>query len=237
MSQITNNPVFCALDMQEVDAASAMAAQLSGYVGGLKLGLEFFMANGPGGIRAVTEAAGLPFFLDIKLHDIPNTVVGAMRAILPLKPALVTIHTGGGPAMMEAAAKAAQEVGSERPQIIGVTVLTSLDDADLRAVGVSGNAGDQALGLAQLARDCGLDGAVCSPHEVAKLREACGPDFTLVVPGVRPSGADVGDQKRVMTPTEALSAGADVLVIGRPITQAIDPGAAAAAIASEIAGG
>lgn len=234
MSRITDNPVFCALDMPEAAEASAMAAKLAGHVGGLKLGLEFFMANGPDGIRAVTEAAGLPFFLDVKLHDIPNTVAGAMRSILPLKPALVTIHTGGGPAMMEAAAKVAQEASSNRPQIIGVTVLTSLDDADLEAVGVGRNAGDQALALAMLARDCGLDGAVCSPHEVAKLRDACGPDFTLVVPGVRPTGADIGDQKRVMTPNDALSAGADVLVIGRPITQAIDPAAAAAAIASEV---
>jgi orotidine-5'-phosphate decarboxylase len=228
------NPIYCAIDTKEVDVASRLAAQLKDSIGGLKLGLEFFMANGPQGVRAVAEAGGLPVFLDVKLHDIPNTVAGAMRSILPLGPRLVTVHTSGGPAMMEAAAKAASEAGADRPKIIGVTVLTSLDDADLKAVGVTRSSTEQAIALAKLAKDCGLDGAVCSPLEVAALREACGPDFTLVVPGIRPAGGDAGDQKRVLTPREALEAGADALVIGRPITQAENPAAAAQAIASEI---
>jgi len=228
------NPIFCAFDMPEVAAACALARNLDGHIGGIKMGLEFFMANGSAGVREVSGAGGLPFFLDVKLHDIPNTVAGAVRSILPLKPSLVTIHTSGGPAMMIAAAKAAAEAGANRPKLIGVTVLTSLDDADLKAVGVTRSSTDQVVALAQLAKDSGLDGAVCSPLEVAALRAACGPDFTLVVPGIRPAGGDAGDQKRVMTPREALDAGADVLVIGRPITKADDPAAAAAAIAREI---
>lgn len=230
------NPIFCAVDMPDVSAARDLAGMLDGNVGGLKLGLEFFMANGPHGVREVAGDAGIPMFLDVKLHDIPNTVAGAVRSILPLKPSLVTIHTSGGPAMMEAAARAAEEAGADRPKLIGVTVLTSLDDDDLKAVGVNRSSGDQVTALAKLARDCGLDGAVCSPLEVKALREACGPGFMLVVPGIRPAGGEVGDQKRVMTPREALDAGADVLVIGRPITQAADPAAAAAAIVQEIEG-
>jgi orotidine-5'-phosphate decarboxylase len=228
------NPIYCAIDTNEVNVASRLAAQLKGSIGGLKLGLEFFMANGPEGVRQVTEAGGLPVFLDVKLHDIPNTVAGAVRSILPLQPQLVTIHTSGGPAMMEAAAKAAAEAGADRPKLIGVTVLTSLDDEDLKAVGVTRSSTEQVVALARLAKDCGLDGAVCSPLEVAALRAACGPDYTLVVPGIRPAGGEVGDQKRVLTPREALDAGADILVIGRPITQAGDPAAAAKAIADDI---
>jgi len=228
------NPIFCAFDTPDRTAARGLAASLSGDIGGIKLGLEFFMAEGPAGVREVAAAGELPIFLDVKLHDIPNTVAGAVKSILPLMPSLVTIHTSGGPAMMEAAAKAAQEAGGDRPKLIGVTVLTSLDDADLKAVGVTRPSTEQVVALATLAKDCGLDGAVCSPLEVAALRAACGPDFTLVVPGIRPAGGDVGDQKRVMTPREALDAGADILVIGRPITQASDPAAAAAAINQEI---
>jgi orotidine-5'-phosphate decarboxylase len=228
------NPIFCAFDMPEVAAARELAQNLDGHIGGIKMGLEFFMANGPAGVREVSGAGRLPVFLDVKLHDIPNTVAGAVRSILPLKPSLVTIHTSGGPAMMKAAADAAAEAGTERPKLIGVTVLTSLDDADLKAVGVTRSSTDQVVALAQLAKDSGLDGAVCSPLEVAALRAACGPDFMLVVPGIRPAGGEMGDQKRVMTPREALDAGADVLVIGRPITKADNPAAAAAAIAQEI---
>lgn len=231
---IQKNPIYCAIDTKEVEVASRLAARVKDHVGGLKLGLEFFMANGPQGVREVAKAGGLPYFLDVKLHDIPNTVAGAVRSILPLEPHLVTIHTSGGPAMMQAAAKAASAGGANRPKLIGVTVLTSLDDADLKAVGVTRSSTDQVVALARLAKDCGLDGAVCSPLEVAALRAACGPDFTLVVPGIRPAGGDVGDQKRVMTPKQGLDAGADVLVIGRPITQAANPAAAARAIASDI---
>jgi len=228
------NPIFCAFDTPDTTAARGLAASLSGDIGGIKLGLEFFMAEGPEGVREVAAAGELPIFLDVKLHDIPNTVAGAVRSILPLAPSLVTIHTSGGSAMMEAAAKAAQEAGAARPKLIGVTVLTSLDDADLKAVGITRPSTEQVVALATLAKNCGLDGAVCSPLEVAALRAVCGPDFTLVVPGIRPAGGDAGDQKRVMTPREALDAGADILVIGRPITKASDPAAAAAAINQEI---
>ncbi len=228
------NPIFCAFDTPDPVAARGLAMRLAGHIGGIKLGLEFFMAAGPMGVREVAGDSGLPLFLDVKLHDIPNTVAGAVRSILPLEPKLLTIHAGGGPAMMEAAAKAAAEAGAQRPKLIGVTVLTSLDDTDLAVMGVNRPSTDQAIALAKLTKDCGLDGAVCSPLEVTALRDACGPDFTLVVPGIRPAGGDAGDQKRIMTPGQALNAGADVLVIGRPITGAADPAAAAKAINQEI---
>jgi orotidine-5'-phosphate decarboxylase len=231
------NPILCAIDTSDAGAARSLAAAVGPFVGGLKLGLEFFAANGPEAVCRVAGAA--PLFLDLKLHDIPNTVAGAVRAVAPLEPALLTVHCAGGAAMMKAAACAAEEAaggGIERMKIIGVSVLTSLDDADLASVGQSGPARDQVRRLAALARQSGLDGVVCSPHEVAALRRDCGAGFLLVVPGIRPAMAARGDdQKRVMTPRQALDAGADYLVIGRPITAAPDPAAAAAAIRVEIA--
>jgi orotidine-5'-phosphate decarboxylase len=231
------NPILCAIDTPDAGAAHALAAAVGPFVGGLKLGLEFFIANGPDAVRRVAGAA--PLFLDLKLHDIPNTVAGAVRSVVPLAPLLLTIHCAGGIAMMKAAAEAAGEAtgrGARRMNIIGVTVLTSLNDADLASVGQNGPAQDQVRRLAALARQAGLDGVVCSPHEVAALRRDCGADFLLVVPGIRPaSGAGQDDQKRVMTPRQALDAGADYLVIGRPITAAPDPEAAARAIRMEVA--
>ncbi len=232
---MTPNPIYCAFDTPDAAAAIALAAQLKGSIGGIKLGLEFFMANGPEGVQAVTKAGQLPIFLDVKLHDIPNTVAGAVRSLSTLDLSILNVHCGGGPAMMEAAAAAVGEAGDARPKLIGVTVLTSLDDADLSAVGVADDTGMQAERLALLAKSCGLDGVVCSPKEVARIRAACGSDFLLVVPGIRPKGAAIGDQKRVLGPADALIAGADVLVIGRPITQSDDAAAAARAIADEIA--
>jgi orotidine-5'-phosphate decarboxylase len=224
------NPVLCAIDTPDPGAARRLAAAVGPFVGGLKLGLEFFAANGPDAVRLVAGAA--PLFLDLKLHDIPNTVAGAVRAVAPLEPALLTVHCAGGAAMMQAAAQAAEG----RMKIVGVTVLTSLDGADLASVGQSAPARDQVRRLAALARQSGLDGVVCSPHEVAALRRDCGDGFLLVVPGIRPSmAARDDDQKRVMTPRQALEAGADYLVVGRPITGAPDPAAAAAAIRAEIA--
>ncbi len=225
--------MFVALDMVDPAAAEAMAAQVRPHVAGVKLGLEFFAANGPAGVRRVA-GAGLPLFLDLKLHDIPNTVAGAVRAVVPLEPSLLTVHAGGGPAMLRAARNAAADAGTLRPKIVAVTVLTSLDDADLGAVGQTGPATDQVRRLAALAQESGLDGVVCAPQEVAILRGDCGPDFLLVVPGIRPGGSAAADQKRVMTPTEAIAAGADILVVGRPITAAADPAAAARDIAGEI---
>ena len=223
------NPIFCAIDTPELGQARALAAALRGQVN-IKLGLEFFVANGPAGVRDVAGKA--PLFLDLKLHDIPNTVAGAVRSAAALRPLLLTVHCAGGPAMMRAAAEAAAQAGQggRRVKLLGVTVLTSLDDGDLEAVGQRGPVAEPTRRLALLARDSGLDGVICSPLEVAMLRAACGPGFLLVVPGIRLMGIGAGDQKRVMGPRETLAAGADYLVIGRPITAAPDPAAAARAM-------
>jgi orotidine-5'-phosphate decarboxylase len=231
-------PVLVAIDTPDLDRAKALSQSLAGAVGGIKLGLEFFNAHGPAGVAAVAGDRG-DLFLDLKYHDIPNTVAGAVRAAMTLQPMILNVHAGGGPAMMRAALEAAEgasvRLGVPRPEVIAVTVLTSMDDGDLEAVGQHGPAADQAVRLARLTRDCGLDGVVCSPREITAIRDACGADFTLVVPGIRPAGAAVGDQKRVMTPREAVDAGADWLVIGRPITAAPDPAAAARDILRELA--
>ncbi len=227
--------IYCALDTTDLGRAMALAGELAGKVGGVKLGVEFFGANGPAGVARVSEA-GLPIFLDLKFHDIPNSVAGAVRAMLPLGPARLTVHASGGGAMLRAAMDAAAEAGEARPRILAVTVLTSLDDGDLEAVGQQSPAGEQVRRLAALARNSGVDGAVCSPREVAALRAECGPEFLLIVPGIRPAWAASGDQKRVMGPAEAVAAGADYLVIGRPITEADDPADAARRIVEEMAG-
>ena len=231
---VTPNPIFCALDTVDEAHAASLARGLKGTVGGVKLGMEFFNARGPQGYRTVAEA-GVPIFLDLKLHDIPNTVAGGIRATLPLKPAIVNVHAAGGLAMMRAAADAAKEAGDARPLVIAVTVLTSLDQSDLHDTGVSGTPADHVLRLAHLAAKAGLDGVVCSAHEIERLRAELGRDFKLIVPGIRPVGSDVADQKRIMTPPQALSLGADILVIGRPITGAADPREAAEAISASLA--
>jgi len=232
------NPIFAAIDTPDRDRARDLAQRVGDAVGGIKLGLEFFNAHGPEGVRDVASGHE-NLFLDLKYHDIPNTVAGAVRAAVRLRPMILNVHAAGGPAMMQAARQAAAEeaarLGVRRPLVLAVTVLTSLDDGDLEAVGQSGPIGGQVVRLARLARDCGLDGVVCSPLEIVATREACGPDFTLVVPGIRPAGAAAGDQKRIMTPAEALAAGADWLVIGRPITGAPDPAAAARRISADLA--
>ncbi|MGB8275145.1 MAG: orotidine-5'-phosphate decarboxylase [Alphaproteobacteria bacterium] len=235
-----DNPVFCALDTPDLGAARVLASRLKGSVGGLKLGLEFFVAFGPAGVGAVARE-GLPIFLDLKFHDIPNTVAGAVGAAVALGPAFLTIHAAGGREMMrraaEAAANAAQRQGVPRPRLVGVTVLTSLGPDDMGEIGFAKTPADQVLKLAALAQDAGLDGVVCSAHEIAAVRKECGADFTLVVPGIRPSSTSADDQKRVMGPAEAMRRGADYLVIGRPITAAADPAEAARRIMAEIAGG
>jgi orotidine-5'-phosphate decarboxylase len=234
--------ILAALDTVSVNEAVDWAHRLDGAVAGVKLGLEFYLANGPLGYRRIS-ATGFPIFLDLKLHDIPNTVAGAVRAITPLQPHILTVHAGGGGAMMQAARDAAAENADKlklrAPKIVGVTVLTSLDDKDLTAVGQSTPVSDQVKRLALLARSSGLDGVVCSPHEIEALRREVGEDFLLVVPGVRPNWAETGkqagsDQKRVRTPGDAATAGADYLVIGRPITQADDVREAACRIGLEI---
>jgi orotidine-5'-phosphate decarboxylase len=233
MSLIFKNPIFCAIDTPDPAKAYKMASRLKGSVGGLKLGLEFYMANGPAGYREIAKL-DMPIFLDAKLHDIPNTLYGAVSSLLPLKPAYITMYASGGPAMMRAAADAAAKAGPDRPKLLGVTVLTSLDTNDLAATGQDTNVAEQVLRLARLAQSSGLDGVACSPVEIAMLRKACGPDFVLMVPGIRPEWAAANDQKRTMTPREAVQAGATHLVIGRPITGASDPLEAAKRIAAEI---
>ncbi|MCB9949313.1 MAG: orotidine-5'-phosphate decarboxylase [Rhodospirillaceae bacterium] len=235
-----SSPVFCAIDTVSLDAAMGLATSVLDIVGGLKLGLEFYSAHGPEGVRRVA-GLGMPVFLDMKLHDIPNTVAGAIRALVPLQPAFVTLHASGGRAMLEEAAAAARETAEElqvpRPRLLGVTVLTSLDEDDLRDVGQDPEPHHQVDRLATLAMEANLDGVVCSSHEIEHLRRRFGPHFLLVVPGIRPSWAGSDDQKRVMTPAEAMAKGADVLVIGRPITRATDPSAAARQVAYELTEG
>jgi len=215
------NPVYVAIDTPGLAGAQALARGVGPHVGGLKLGLEFFSANGPQGVAAMGEL-GLPVFLDLKLHDIPNTVAGAMRALAPLSPDIVTVHAAGGHAMMRAA-KTSAPPGCK---VVAVTVLTSLDAHDLSELGLGMSPAALAERYAAAARAAGLDGLVCSAAEVRALKAAW-PEALAVVPGIRPAGTDVGDQKRAMTPAEALSAGADILVVGRPITAAPDPAAAA----------
>jgi len=219
-----SNPVFVAMDMPRLDAAKAMAAKVKGHVGGIKLGLEFFCAHGHHGVMEMAQV-GLPIFLDLKLHDIPNTVAGAMQSIHVLEPAIVTVHASGGRAMMEDAKAAA----SENTKVVAVTMLTSLDDTDLARTGVTGSAHDQVMRLAELAEAAGLDGIVCSGKEVGAVHKQWKHGY-FVVPGLRPADSAVGDQKRVVTPRQARDDGASVLVVGRPITKAEDPLAAARAI-------
>jgi len=221
---MNQNPIYVALDLPRLDAAEALARKVAGHVGGIKLGLEFFCAHGHHGVLEMHKI-GLPIFLDLKLHDIPNTVASAMQSIHVLEPSIVTIHAAGGRAMMEDAKAAA----GEHCKVVAVTVLTSLDERDLAATGVSSNPHDQALRLAELAHSAGLDGIVCSGQEVGAIRRQWKDGF-FVVPGLRPGTgkrAPKGDQKRTVTPREARDAGASVLVIGRPISRAEDPLAAA----------
>lgn len=205
------NPVFCAIDRQDLPAAVELVRSLAGIVGGVKLGLEIFTANGPAAVRQIS-GLGLPVFLDLKLHDIPNTVAGAVRAVLPLAPAMLTLHAAGGRAMLQAAVAAAAEAET-RPWLLGITVLTSLDAADLASTGIAATPSEQALRMAELCLETGVDGVVCSPHEIAALRRRFGRELRLVVPGIRADGDAAGDQKRTMAPAEAMALGADVLVI------------------------
>jgi orotidine-5'-phosphate decarboxylase len=216
-----SSTLYVAIDTPQLDKAKALISQIHNHIGGIKLGLEFFCANGHHGVREIKKS-GLPIFLDLKLHDIPNTVAKAVQAINALEPAIITIHASGGRAMMEDAKAAA----GANTKVVAVTVLTSLDNTDLEEVGLRDGANGQALRLAHLARRSGLDGIVCSGAEVGAIREAW-PEGFLVVPGVRPAGGVLGDQKRAVTPREALDSGASILVIGRPITQAHDPDSAA----------
>ena len=222
------SPIYVAIDTPDMDRARTIAAAVKRHAGGIKLGLEFFCHNGRSGVLELAEL-GLPLFLDLKLHDIPNTVAKAIQALSPLTPSILTVHAAGGRSMMEDA-RAAAPTGT---RIVAVTMLTSLDEADLAATGVSGSAHDQVTRLAEVARAAGLDGIVCSGDEVGAARTAW-KDGLFVVPGIRPANAAVGDQKRVMTPRRAIDEGASILVIGRPVTEAADPDAALRAIAATL---
>ena len=222
------NPIFVAIDTPDLDRARAIAKAVAPLAGGLKLGLEFFCHNGRAGV-AELAAIGLPIFIDLKFHDIPNTVAGAIQALGSLTPAVITVHAAGGRAMMEDA-KAAAPAGTK---VVAVTLLTSLDRDDLSSIGVTDGTAGQVERLADLARAAGLDGIVCSGNEVAAAH-ASWKDGFFVVPGIRPADSVSGDQKRVMTPRLALDAGASILVIGRPITAAHDPAAALRAIAATL---
>ncbi len=211
------NPVYLALDVPHLREAIDLAKRVKGHIGGIKLGLEFFCAHGAHGVHMIGQL-GLPIFLDLKLYDIPNTVAGAMHAIHALEPSIVTVHASGGRAMLEDAKAAA----GENTKVVGVTMLTSMDDRDLQRTGIEGGAHDHVMRLAQLSHDAGLDGIVCSGQEIKAVHDQWR-DGYFVVPGLRPSGSSAGDQKRVVTPRQARDDGASVLVIGRPISRADDP--------------
>ena len=222
------SPIYVAIDTPDLARAKAIATRTRTHVGGIKLGLEFFCAHGQHGVHEMAKL-GLPIFLDLKLHDIPNTVAKAIQALGPLDPAILTVHASGGRAMLEDA-KAAAPLNTK---VVAVTMLTSLDADDLTATGITGSAHDQVLRLTDLAHEAGIDGIVCSGEEVRAAKTAWPKGF-FVVPGVRPANGSAGDQKRVVTPRAALDAGASILVIGRPITQAEDPDAAARAIGATL---
>lgn len=228
-----SNPLFCALDTGSLETALKLARDLSGIVGGFKLGLEFFCALGPAGVGRIASL-GMPIFVDLKFHDIPNTVAGAVRSVMRLDPAIVTVHAAGGIEMMRAAAETAAEEADRRdfepPWVVGVTLLTSLDAGDIDALGIEGSSHKVVARLTRLAEKAGLDGVVCAPHEISTARSTTGDRFRIVVPGIRPPGSEMNDQKRVMTPRDAVDTGANILVVGRPITRAENPGAAAQAI-------
>lgn len=220
--------IYVALDTPDIDKAKAIATRVRHHVGGIKLGLEFFMANGRHGVLEMHEL-GLPIFLDLKLHDIPNTVGKAIQALRGLEPAVLTVHASGGRSMLEDAKASAPS----NTKVVAVTMLTSLDENDLRATGVDGSSHDQVLRLTELAMDAGVDGIVCSGEEVRAAHKLWPKGF-FVVPGVRPANGAIGDQKRVVTPRAAVDAGASILVVGRPITAAEDPDLAAREIGATL---
>jgi len=223
--------ICIALDFPTRAQVLDAARRLGPKVGWLKIGLEAFVSEGPSLVAEVAKISRV--FLDLKLHDIPNTVAGAVAAAARSGASLLNVHASGGRAMLEAARKALPD-GRDRPKLVAVTLLTSLDTKALADLPIAGHPEGIARRLALLAKDCGLDGVVCSPTDLSVVRAACGPDFLTVVPGIRPSGAAAGDQKRIATPREAVTAGADILVVGRPITAAEDPDAALDALLGEI---
>lgn len=230
MKIMTNNisPVFCAIDKPDMAGALRLCEAITKAGVNIKLGLEFFNALGLQGVKEIQDKfPTLPIFLDLKYHDIPNTVAGAIRAVtFEFKPAYLNVHASGGLEMM----KAAKAACPAETKLLAVTLLTSLDEEAINEIGYQDNVRERVIQLAKLTQEAGLDGVVCSSHEIEAIREACGNDFILMVPGIRPAGSDAGDQKRIMTPSDAMDKGATHLVIGRPITQADDPQIAATQI-------
>lgn len=233
-----SNPIFLALDIPQLEPAKALLDKVKAHIGGVKLGLEFFCAHGSHGVHDIAQL-GLPIFLDLKFHDIPNTVAKSVSAAVKLDVQMLTIHTCGGVEMMRAAEESAQKtaaaLGRPVPLVLGVTVLTSMDGSNLQEIGLTSDVGCQVERLARLAVQAGLRGLVCSPHEVVMLRKIVPIDFALITPGIRPAGPAGDDQKRTMTPREAMAAGSTWLVIGRPIYAAPAPRTAAASIFQSLA--
>jgi orotidine-5'-phosphate decarboxylase len=228
---MTQSPIAVALDTADLAQATRWAAAVAPYASTVKVGLELFCAEGPGAVEKVRAAADVDVFLDLKLHDIPATVAGAARAVAHLAPRFLTVHASGGPAMVSAAAEALPDT-----LVAAVTILTSLSAGDLDRLGITGPPLDAVRRLARLSVDAGARALVCSPHEVAAVREVVGAGVVLITPGVRPAGADHQDQARVATPEQALADGADLLVVGRPITAAPDPARAAADLLTSLGG-
>jgi len=232
---MTDKKTYCAIDTGDIDHACSLVKDISSHCG-IKLGMEFFNAFGPQGIEKILKTApDASLFIDLKYHDIPNTVAGAVRSICThFAPDYLNVHASGGRAMMEAAQEACEATSSSKTKLLAVTILTALSDEDLGDIGYAHKTAEQVKRLALLTQQSGLAGVVCSSHEIKMLREACGDDFALMVPGIRPLGSDHGDQKRVMTPSEAIHLGATHLVIGRPITKAGNPAKAAEEIMNSL---
>lgn len=222
MNKIFKNPIILALDVNSLTKAQSILSDLKSHIGGVKLGMEFFNSFGPDGVREISKL-GIPIFLDLKLHDIPITVYKTIKTLMELDIAIINVHSSGGRDMLEAAAKARSEFKDKPTKLIAVTVLTSLDDNDIEEIGYKDNSEDLVLRLASLAKDSGLDGVVCSAKEISLIKSKLGKNFILVVPGIRLEKDNKNDQKRVMSPKKAINAGADLLVIGRPITDSKDP--------------
>jgi orotidine-5'-phosphate decarboxylase len=222
MNKIFKNPIILALDVNSLTKAQSILSDLKSHIGGVKLGMEFFNSFGPNGVREISKL-GIPIFLDLKLHDIPITVYKTIKTLMELDIAIINVHSSGGRNMLEAAAKARSEFKDKPTKLIAVTVLTSLDNNDIEEIGYKDNSEDLVLRLASLAKDSGLDGVVCSAKEISLIKSKLGKNFILVVPGIRLEKDNKNDQKRVMSPKKAINAGADLLVIGRPITDSKDP--------------
>ena len=221
MKQVFLNPIILAIDTKSDLEAYEISQEVSGYVGAIKLGLEYFDTYGPEGIRKIQEI-GIPIFLDLKLHDIPMTVKKTIETLSDINPAIINVHAFGGQQMMKYALEGLGEA-SKNTSLVAVTVLTSLNDDDMAILGINYPVKDLVKNLAKLTKDSGLAGVVCSAEEIVLVRKVCGKDFIIIVPGIRPEGSQKDDQKRVMTPKQAISLGADYLVIGRPITKSKDP--------------